>query len=77
MFKLLLTKLFKQGTIQVYKVVQTNRCIGKPEQFVKSMNKVKETEGIDIAIKKLQGLKKDFEQSDAIKNQTKNQSFKM
>ena len=49
----------------------------KPEQFVKSMNKVKETEGIDIAIKKLQGLKKDFEQSDAIKNQTKNQSFKM
>ena len=35
MFKHLLTKLFKQDTIQAYKFVQTNRCIGKPEQFVK------------------------------------------
>ena len=48
----------------------------KPNQFVENMNTIKDTKGIDEAIKKLKDLNQEFAQSDIIKNQIDNQSLK-
>ena len=45
------------------------------DSFIKSMNSVKDTKGIDVAINKLKEMKREFEHSDAIKNQVKNQNL--
>lgn len=58
-FKHLLTKLFKQDTIQAYKVVQTNRCIEKTEQFVKGIvygNSIRIHHGYGTLSRRIDGL---------------------
>ena len=44
-----------------------------PDSFIKNMNSIKDTKGIDIAIGKLKDIKTEFDNSDAIINQAKNQ----